>query len=92
MKNKEAQELINNAEEELIKEGINEEAVEVKEDGKIKKALKVIWKYAKKAAPAVVAGVGGFALGRLTKGAIDELPIPEEAVEAVTTAAEAVSE
>lgn len=89
MKNKEAQELINNAEEAVE---TTEETVEVKEDWKIKKALKVVWKYAKKAAPAIVAGVGGFAVGRLTKGAINELPIPEEAVEAVEAAAESVSE
>ena len=88
MKNKEVTEMINNAEEAVE----TTETVEVKEGGKIKKALKVVWKYAKKAAPAIVAGVGGFAVGRLTKGAVNELPIPEEAVDAVEAAADAVSE
>lgn len=89
MKNKEAQEVINNAEEVVTEEMTVEE---VKEDGKVKKGLKVVWKYMKKAAPAIAAGFGGFMLGRLTGGAVEELPIPEEAVEAVAEAAEKVTE
>ena len=89
MKNKEVTEMINNAKEAAE---TTEETVEVKEDGKGKKTLKVICKYAKKLALPLATAFGGFAIGRLTKGAITELPIPEEAVEAVEAAAEAVSE
>ncbi len=64
-----------------------EETEEVKES-KIKKGLKVVWKYTKKAIPAVVTGIGCFALGRLTKGTID---LPEEVQEAVETVTENVT-
>lgn len=62
---------------------------EIKEEGKIKKGLKVVWKYAKKALPAVVTGAGCFVLGRLSKGAIDA---PEEIKDAVEDVVENVTE
>ena len=66
-----------------------EETVEEIKEGKIKKGLKVAWKYTKKAIPAVAAGVGCFVLGRLSKGAVDA---PEEIQEAVETVTENVTE
>ena len=65
-----------------------DEEIEVKE-GKIKRGLKVVWKYAKKALPAVVTGAGCFVLGRLTKGAVD---LPKEIQETVEDAVENVTE
>ena len=65
-----------------------DEEIEVKE-GKIKRGFKVVWKYTKKALPAVVTGVGCFVLGRLSKGAID---VPEEIQEAVEDVVENVTE
>lgn len=62
---------------------------EIKEEGKFKKGLKTVWKYAKKALPAVVTGAGCFVLGRLSKGAIDA---PEEIKDAVETVTENVTE
>ena len=67
-------------------ETVNEE---IKEEGKFKKGLKTVWKYTKKAIPAVAAGVGCFVLGRLSKGAIEA---PEEIKEAVETVTENVTE
>lgn len=65
-----------------------DEEIEVKE-GKIKRGFKVVWKYTKKALPAVVTGVGCFVLGRFSKGAVD---LPEEIQEAVEAVAEDVTE
>lgn len=66
-------------------ETVNEEIKE----GKIKKSLKVVWKYTKKAIPAVAAGVGCFVLGRLSKGAIE---VPDEIKDAVEDTVENVTE
>ena len=67
--------------EETVKEEIKE--------GKFKKGLKTVWKYTKKALPAVVTGVGCFVLGRLSKGAIE---VPEEIKDAVEDTVENVTE
>ena len=66
-----------------------EEEEEIKEEGKFKKGLKAVWKYTKKAIPAVAAGVGCFVLGRLSKGAIE---VPEEIKDTVEDAVENVTE
>ena len=71
---------------ESTEETVNEE---IKEEGKIKKGFKVVWKYTKKALPAVVTGVGCFVLGRLSKGAIE---VPEEIKDAVEDTVENVTE
>lgn len=65
-----------------------DEEIEVKE-GKIKRGFKVVWKYTKKALPAVVTGVGCFVLGRITKGAVD---LPDEIKDTVEDAVENVTE
>lgn len=70
-----------------VEETVDEE-IEVKE-GKIKRGFKVVWKYTKKAIPAVAAGVGCFVLGRLSKGAIE---VPDEIKEAVEDTVENVTE
>lgn len=77
--------------EEMKNENQAEETVEeeIKEEGKIKKGLRVAWKYAKKVLPVAVTGAGCFVLGRLSKGAIE---VPEEIQEAVETVAENVTE
>ena len=62
---------------------------EIKEEGKFKKGLKTVWKYTKRALPAVVTGVGCFVLGRLSKGAIE---VPDEIKEAVEDTVENVTE
>ena len=64
--------------EEMKNENQAEETVEeeIKEEGKFKKGLKTVWKYTKKAIPAVAAGVGCFVLGRvLDKGMTDKAEI-----------------
>ena len=66
---------------ENTEETVNEEIKE----GKLKKGLKVAWKYTKKALPAVAAGVGCFVLGRLSKGAIE---VPEEIKDTVENVTE----
>ena len=71
---------------ENTEETVNEE---IKEEGKIKKGLKTVWKYTKKAIPAVAAGVGCFVLGRLSKGTIE---VPDEIKEAVEDTVENVTE
>ena len=77
--------------EEMNKKLETEETVEeeIKEEGKFKKGLKTVWKYTKKAIPAVAAGVGCFVLGRLSKGAIE---VPEEIKDTVEDAVENVTE
>ena len=76
--------------EEMKNENQAEETVEeIKEEGKFKKGLKTVWKYTKKAIPAVAAGVGCFVLGRLSKGAIE---VPEEIKDTVETVTENVTE
>ena len=80
---------MNNEESKVVEnteETVNEE---IKEEGKFKKGLKTVWRYAKKAIPAVAAGVGCFVLGRLSKGAVD---VPDEIKEAVETVTENVTE
>lgn len=79
---------MNNEENKAVEETVETVNEEIKE-GKIKKGLKTVWKYTKKAIPAVAAGVGCFVLGRLSKGAID---VPDEIQEAVETVTENVTE
>ncbi len=78
-----------NNEENKVVENTEETVEEIKEEGKFKKGLKTVWKYTKKAIPAVAAGVGCFVLGRLSKGAVD---VPDEIKEAVETVTENVTE
>jgi len=78
-----------NNEESKVVENTEETVEEIKEEGKFKKGLKTVWKYTKKAIPAVAAGVGCFVLGRLSKGAVD---VPDEIKEAVETVTENVTE
>ena len=78
-----------NNEENKVVENTEETVEEIKEEGKFKKGLKTVWKYTKKAIPAVAAGVGCFVLGRLSKGAVD---VPDEIKEAVEDTVENVTE
>ena len=78
-----------NNEENKVVENTEETVEEIKEEGKFKKGLKTVWKYTKKAIPAVAAGVGCFVLGRLSKGAID---VPEEIKDTVEDVVENVTE
>ena len=78
--------------EELKNENLEtEETVEeeIKKEGKFKKGLKTVWKYTKKAIPAVAAGATCFVLGRLSKGAVE---VPDEIHDAVENAVENVTE